>query len=231
MVWILTYPSRYGVTKVYSQQCGYTLMDAQNVKDRMTTMLKTIRSAGLDPEAGRARYVGSRKEKSASTAILTNTSYRPDQLVLPQDPTFIPELMLPGLNVDLSCLEIANFETPNSGFLSSCVPRSNKSGRLASHQLRLDLSSEIGNGQFGFPSEMSSPKKGPEVELPAFLGEEAGVLLQPDFEFDEEGNIRELPVTTLVADGGMATEQRQAAEVRDTIDPNVLGGQEQVCCV
>lgn len=48
---------RYGVSKVYSQQCGYALLDAQNVKDRMTTMLKAIRTAGLDPEAGKARYV------------------------------------------------------------------------------------------------------------------------------------------------------------------------------
>lgn len=160
--------------------------------------------------------------------------YRPDQLVLPHDPSFIPELMLPGLNVDLSALEITtNFDTPRSSLLSSYIPHSNKSGRVSSQRLRLDLSSEIGNGPFGFPSEMTSPVKESEVELPAFLGEEAGVLLQPDFEFDEEGNIRELPVVgaalDTVMDGRRASEQAQAAGVRDSINPDVLGGQGQVC--
>jgi hypothetical protein len=48
---------RYGVSKVYSQQCGYALLEAQSVKDRMYTMLKTLQNAGLDPEAGKARWV------------------------------------------------------------------------------------------------------------------------------------------------------------------------------
>lgn len=49
-------------------------------------------------------------------------------------------------------------------------------------------------GTFGLPSELSSATKGPQVDLPAYLGDEEGVLLQPDFEFDAEGNIIELPV-------------------------------------
>lgn len=141
--------------------------------------------------------------------------------------------MLPGLNVELSALETTtNFETPRSSLLSSYIQNSNKSGRLSNQRLRLDFSSEIGNGPFGFPSEMTSPVKEPEVELPAFLGEEAGVLLQPDFEFDEEGNIRELPATgaalDMVMDGERVSEQAQVAEVRDQINPDMLGAQDQV---
>ena len=141
--------------------------------------------------------------------------------------------MLPGLNIDLSSLDITtSFGTPRSSLLSSYIPHSNKSGRLSNQRLRLDLSSELGNGPFGFPSEMTSPIKEPEVELPAFLGEEYGVLLQPDFEFDEEGNIRELPAagTALgtVIDGGVMGEQAESAQVRHSINPEFLGASQQV---
>ncbi|KMU88524.1 hypothetical protein CIHG_06324 [Coccidioides immitis H538.4] len=170
----------YGVSKVYNQQCGYMLMDAQVVRDRMTMMLKAVHRGGLDPDAGKARQ---------------------DQLVLPEDPTFVPRLMLPGLNLDLSALEIADvLETPRktSDFLSSCLEQSNKSSLYFQKQHQLDLSSSQAGpsviGGFGLPSEMDSASKGPQVELPAYLGAEEGVLLEPGFEFDVEGNIIELPV-------------------------------------
>ncbi|EER29897.1 hypothetical protein CPC735_012150 [Coccidioides posadasii C735 delta SOWgp] len=156
------------------------LMDAQVVRDRMTMMLKAVHRGGLDPDAGKARQ---------------------DQLVLPEDPTFVPRLMLPGLNLDLSALEIADvLETPRktSDFLSSCLDQSNKSSLYFQKQHQLDLSSSQAGpsviGGFGLPSEMDSASKGPQVELPAYLGAEEGVLLEPGFEFDVEGNIIELPV-------------------------------------
>lgn len=46
---------RYGVSRVYNQQCGYALTDAQAIRDRMRTMLKVIQGNGLDPDAGKAR--------------------------------------------------------------------------------------------------------------------------------------------------------------------------------
>lgn len=126
---------------------------------------------------------------------------RPEQLVLPEDPTFVPSLMLPGLNIDLSALEITSvLETPRktSSFLSSYLNQSDRSSQFFNRRIQLDLSSsQIGPsaiGGFGLPSEMSSATKGPQVDLPAYLGDEEGVLLQPDFEFDAEGNIIELPV-------------------------------------
>jgi hypothetical protein len=48
--------SRYGVSRVYLQQCGYVLTDAQNAHNAMRMMLKAMKDAGLDPEAGKARY-------------------------------------------------------------------------------------------------------------------------------------------------------------------------------
>ncbi|EEP81115.1 predicted protein [Uncinocarpus reesii 1704] len=137
-------------------------------------MLKVVHGGNLDPDAGKAR---------------------PDQLVLPEDPTFVPGLMLPGLNVDLSALDITTvLETPRkmSSLLSSYLHGSNKSSFQREIQLQLS-SSQVGTAAFGLPSQISSAQKGPQVELPAYL-EEGGVLLQPDFEFDAEGNIIELPL-------------------------------------
>jgi hypothetical protein len=48
---------RYGVVRVFSQQCEYVLSDVQGTRDRMRGMLKAMRTAELDPEAGKARYV------------------------------------------------------------------------------------------------------------------------------------------------------------------------------
>ncbi|WEW61439.1 R8 protein [Emydomyces testavorans] len=156
-------------------------MDAQAVRDRMMTMLKVVHGGGLDPDAGKAR---------------------PDQLVLPEDPAFVPSLMLPGLNLNLSALDItAVLETPRktSTLLSSYLHQSSGSSQVLDKGIQLNLSSsQMGHsalGGFSLPSEMSSAKKGPLVELPAYLGEEEGVLLQPDFEFDAEGNIIELPAS------------------------------------
>lgn len=51
----LTAPS-YGVSRVYLQQCGYTLSDAQNVQMNMRILSEVLRTASLDPNAGKARY-------------------------------------------------------------------------------------------------------------------------------------------------------------------------------
>ena len=47
---------RYGVSRVYNQQCGYTLTDVQTMHDRMKAVFKVTDGKGLDPAAGRARY-------------------------------------------------------------------------------------------------------------------------------------------------------------------------------
>jgi hypothetical protein len=47
--------SRYGVSRVYLQQCGYVLSDAQNMYNSMHLMLGVVEGAALDPRAGKAR--------------------------------------------------------------------------------------------------------------------------------------------------------------------------------
>lgn len=147
-----------------------------------------------------------------------NLENSPDQIVLPHDPSFIPDLMLPGLNVDLSTLELESRITSpqKSSLLSSFLPRSQGFERLAQQQtLQLDLSSsDAGLGNVGaqhLGSQLSSARKEAQIELPAYTEDEAGVLLQPDFEFDGEGNIVELEPDLAPADNraGQAAEEEK----------------------
>lgn len=145
---------------------------------------------------------------------------RPDQLVLPDDPSFIPDLMLPGLNVDLSALEISSdIGSPRkSSLLSSVLVPSSKSSQFSDGQLHLNISSSdidgLGAGASGFPSDIgSSARKETQFELPAPFAEETGFLLQPDFEFDGEGNIIELTVKPTPKEKVIAISGRSSANI------------------
>jgi meiotic recombination protein REC8 len=50
------FPS-YGVSRVFSQQCGYILSDAENFQANMRAFVNAIKTSELDPNAGKARYV------------------------------------------------------------------------------------------------------------------------------------------------------------------------------
>lgn len=43
------------MSRVYSQQCGYTLTDVQAMHDRMRAMLKVLPGGRLDPGAGKVK--------------------------------------------------------------------------------------------------------------------------------------------------------------------------------
>lgn len=45
----------YGVSRVFSHQCGYVLSDAQIAQSNMRALLKAVRTSELDPNAGKAR--------------------------------------------------------------------------------------------------------------------------------------------------------------------------------
>lgn len=49
-------PKSYGVACVYAQQCGYILSDAQTAHNNMRVLLEAVRTADIDPNAGKARY-------------------------------------------------------------------------------------------------------------------------------------------------------------------------------
>ncbi|KAI9882475.1 MAG: hypothetical protein M1823_005775 [Watsoniomyces obsoletus] len=155
----------YGVSRVYLQQCGYVLADAQQAQTNLMTLRKLIRVSELDPRAGKAR---------------------PDQLVLPDDPAFLPDLGLLDFNI--------NFALLDPQLTLSLSPKPSPRGRPE----------EVGRGGRGFviptsdAGEVSLP--GPEAAAAApgtddvFRGreydEDEGLLPEVDFEFDAEGNIR-----------------------------------------
>ncbi|KAJ5358184.1 hypothetical protein N7541_005342 [Penicillium brevicompactum] len=147
----------YGVSRVYNQQCGYTLLDTQAMHDKMITQLKIIPGSGLDPTAGQAR---------------------PSTLVLPYDPSFLPETGLPGLDIDLSYLAPVD-DGSKLGTIWANSPINSLSGVSQLSSLQIELPSDGGVGgdyMLGFPG----------------LGWKKVFFFQPDFEFDEDGNLIEL---------------------------------------
>ncbi|KAK4952922.1 R8 protein [Elasticomyces elasticus] len=74
----------YGVTRVYSQQCGYVLNDAEAAKNSMRDLLRVVRGRGLEVEGA--------------------TKGRADQLLLQDDPNFLPDFDL--VPIDLNQLEL-----------------------------------------------------------------------------------------------------------------------------
>jgi len=126
---------------------------------------------------------------------------RPDQLVLPYDPSFLPESNLPGLGLDLSKLNRLLDMDPSqqsSVFLPQ-TPDLSQSALSSSSALRLNLPSDDNvmrdTGGFSCEADIASSVQGGldfGVLMTSSLNEDGGVLLQPDFEFDEDGNIIEL---------------------------------------
>ncbi|CAG8398639.1 unnamed protein product [Penicillium salamii] len=158
----------YGVSRVYNQQCGYTLLDTQAMHDKMVTQLKIIQGTGLDPTAGQAK---------------------PNTLILPYDPSFLPETGLPGLEIDTSAFASGDDTSQMSSLWSRSPVNSLSMGSQLS-SLRLEIPSDGGIGE-GSIMGLEEPRKDVTVQIAA-LGLEEGVLLQPDFEFDEDGNLIEL---------------------------------------
>ncbi|KAJ6003032.1 hypothetical protein N7451_005579 [Penicillium sp. IBT 35674x] len=172
----------FGVSRVYHEQCGYALLDAQSMHDKMISTLKVLPGGGLDPLAGKAK---------------------PSSLVLPYDPTFLPETNLPGLNIDFNILDLMNDEGSSqwpSLWSKSPAGSHSSASRVSVH---LDLGSDdlLQDGtmiDFNDGGMGSSNKYGLSGKMDRErLGDEEGVLLQPDFEFDENGNIVEFDVTNL----------------------------------
>ncbi|RHZ55778.1 hypothetical protein CDV55_102379 [Aspergillus turcosus] len=170
----------YGVARVHNQQCHYTLTDVQAMHDRLRSMLGAIAGTALDPTAGKAR---------------------PDQLILPYDPSFLPENNLPGLGLDFLGLnpskeertsQQSSFQLPMTPDLSLTVDSRNSSLQLDFSSQDLILRDIHG---FGSESEMTNSVQR-TVQLgrmaASALNDEEGILLQPDFDFDEDGNLIEL---------------------------------------
>ncbi|MCJ1462950.1 hypothetical protein MMC07_001554 [Pseudocyphellaria aurata] len=165
----------YGVSRVYSQQCGYILSDAQIAHSNMRTLIKTMRTAELDPNAGKARR---------------------DQLILQDDPAFLPDLLLPGFDIDLSALDVSTDESSrHSSVLSRHSQRSSQSSNKDGDESVLGLvipSSDTGGGGEIGGYMVSNDDPGSierRTEVGGFLDDEDGFNLDPGFTVDEDGNL------------------------------------------
>ncbi|OBT90135.1 hypothetical protein VE02_00937 [Pseudogymnoascus sp. 03VT05] len=167
----------YGVSRVYNQQCGYVLQDAQTAQNNMRALLKVMKNNAIDLNAGAVRR---------------------DQLMLMDDPEFEPGLALPSLPpLDFSTLD-QGFKDLQYSMLSS-LKSSNTSGFSNSSQasilgLQIPPSDSDITGQFQLPGQFqlgSSAQKTPSGVNP-FDGDEPGLLDDLDFEFDADGAMVEV---------------------------------------
>ncbi len=47
----------YGVSRVFLQQCGYVLSDAEKTQSDMMTFFRLMQTSELDPQAGKTKQV------------------------------------------------------------------------------------------------------------------------------------------------------------------------------
>ncbi|KAI9831539.1 MAG: hypothetical protein M1826_003429 [Phylliscum demangeonii] len=155
----------YGVARVYSQQCGYVLADAQLTQSHMKTRYKAASLSDLDPQAGKAP---------------------PDQLMLPDDPAFLPDLMLPGLDATFSLLELSS---PLGSLLTS--QQDQEAAGTAEHEVVSPPSPGLiipTSPADDIPLPVSGLRGAPaavEDYAGRIEADEEGFLPDVDFEFDE----------------------------------------------
>ncbi|CAN9439611.1 unnamed protein product [Alternaria alternata] len=162
----------YGVSRVYLQQCGYILSDAEQTHNTLRLMLRTVKNTALDPDAGKAR---------------------PEQLIFEDDPSFLPELALPPPDLLSELDHNFNLDITRSRDSQSLTPFGSQRSLSSSHAsaiggLILPTSSPIVAGEFrlegddgmssgGVPSIMDS-RNTIEIEDPDFMFADDGEIIQ-----------------------------------------------------
>ncbi|KAL3426589.1 hypothetical protein PVAG01_00098 [Phlyctema vagabunda] len=188
----------YGVSRVYSQQVGYVLADAQAAQTMMRAMVKIAWNHEIDLEAGRAH---------------------PEQLILMDDPAFLADMALPPLEFALSRFNFAPTGDSQASMMTPTRERSsNPSFRSASMpSINLPSSSNGGPGSnmlplndpFGNMSGLKTPsRKG------GLFDNEEEIMLEDNlyFDIDSEGNLRDI-----------ADEERQLRRAASVIQLGRLG--------
>ena len=126
--------------------------------------------------------------------------------MLPYDPTFLPETGLPGIDLEFTLLDFKiNDKTSQRYELWTKSPTGSQSNtsHIGSIQLELPSDDALHDDLLGVENEgdASVTKQGlfakQSKEKAEKEEEEEGVLLQPDFEFDENGNIIEFDMSNL----------------------------------
>ncbi|KAK1057868.1 R8 protein [Friedmanniomyces endolithicus] len=168
------------------QQCGYVLTDAEAAKNNMKAIFRVIRASGLEAEGG--------------------TKGRADQLLLPDDPNFLPDFDL--VPIDLEQLDL-NFD-PSSIHAAEESQRST----LSPHNSQLVFGPQDSLPMLNIPGRSSSLFGGPVGGGGSFgirgdsgagtsirhLDDDLGITVEPDgtMRFSEE------PVRRSVVPSGRA---------------------------
>ena len=168
----------------------------------------------------------------------------PDQLILHDDPAFVPDMVLPGLDIDLAALDIStDASSRRSSILSPHSQRTSLSSEHASDESALGLvipSSDGGGaghlGGFIIPSsEQASVRR--SVGVGNLFGEaEDDFNLDPGFMFDNDGNMIDLVKDVslprveqiLPAAGRIRSDSGAIAQVRRELDEGLQAGQLEV---
>ena len=121
---------------------------------------------------------------------------RPDQLVLPDDPAFVPDNAFPILDLDLSNLEISQPSSlqPGSGLGPGVAKQAvtpGAGGRRGRTGTEGRSTSEGAGGMGGFDLAQSLASSAVRPRDSMLTGEEPGFLSEVGFAFDQDGNIIE----------------------------------------
>lgn len=173
-----------------------------------------------------------------------NVASSPDQLVLEDDPAFVPDMVLPGLDIDLAALDIAtDASSRRSSILSPHSQRTSLSSQHTTDESALGLvipSSDGGGavdmGGFIIPSSEHASIRG-SAGMGGLLGEvEDDFNLDPGFMFDNDGNmidtgevappLQDRPAAS--AAGRVRADSGASSHVRRELQEGVQAGQAEV---
>jgi len=163
---------------------------------------------------------------------------RPEQLVLQDDPAFLPEFDLPNLDLDLSIFEAS---TQGSSKRTSIISAKSKSSSQSSNQDGEDsvlgfVIRSSGSGDAGIGGFMIAESEGTVTRRDIRPADDAeGFFPDVDFNFDAEGNLIELgdvePVPASQAEPAMTrirSDSAASARVRQEHHEGLLAGQQAV---
>lgn len=171
--------------------------------------------------------------------LLTKGSTSPDQLIVHDDPAFVPDFALPGLDIDLSALDISSGSSRHSSILSHQSQRSSLSSQPDADEavgFLIIPSSDSGGardlGGFILPSDNPS-----SAQRSARIGglledEDEGFNLDPGFTIDADGNLIEGNTPDLAAAPPvgvrLGSDSAASVRVRQELLEGLEAGQYQV---
>ncbi|KAI1851854.1 hypothetical protein JX266_002707 [Neoarthrinium moseri] len=188
----------FGVSKVYQEQCSYILTDAQKIQGHMMTFLRQISANQLAPGAATARQVFLElvaHMKIEKKPITNHVCPRPENLIIMDDPDFLPDGRIPDPTADMFILSQHTNKT-SSQMSPRSMPSQGSSSGNERVPIQLDFrdSSVFDNG--ASPHGLQGLSSGQKPAVPGdqadVFGEDGiGIPIDYGMEIDEFGNIIE----------------------------------------